>query len=329
MIRSISQAAARDGAAFEIAAIEAPEPAALAELCAFYVHKPEIWHWPIEAPLRGMSDGLGSRFYVARAGGRIVSSLVIHERWGIGLLAHVYTVPDWRGRGVASQTVGAACEDFDSRGGRAIFLGTTYGSSAYRIYCRLGFECLQPESSRMVRAPGLDWRAELFAPGEAEVEPLHWGHYPLLNALAATPGSGMRSRLLSETRASDPHGGFERAFLLLYPGVLHGPAGASVLVCPGRCAAGWATLAPRYGDGTEGWLFDIHVHSNFRDKADELARSLPLGEKKEPIYAYATSELPERPAQLERMGFKVDIAPREWQDNGGRSVMWTRYLLGG
>ncbi|HRU06687.1 MAG TPA: GNAT family N-acetyltransferase [Candidatus Brocadiia bacterium] len=317
-------AALRDGSQAELGIVTAPDAEHVGEFSSFYMHKPEYWLWPVEAPLKGLCGELESRFYVAKAGGRVVSAIMIHECWGAGTIAHVYTLPAWRGKGLASQIMDMAVADFDGRGGRVIYLGTGYNTQPYRIYQRYGFASIKPESGKMVRVKSETTLQEMFAPGDCRVADVAWRHYPLLTPLAAAPGAGLRSRLLMDLGAGFEYGSFEAAFLKVYAQALMGKAVMKVLEAPGRCVAGWATLAPRWCDGAEGWLLDFHTHGNFADKAEALARALPS--RPEPVYAYVTSGAEAKVPLLKRLGFVEETPAREWAGNEGEVVAWSRYV---
>jgi GNAT superfamily N-acetyltransferase len=325
MYRKIEDVAARDGASWEMGVITAPAPDFLAEMSAFYMHKGELWLWTVEASLGGEWDGVTARFYVASVAGRVVASVMVNENWGVGEVAHVYTVPEQRGRGLCSRLMREAVEDFDRRGGRVLYLGTGYDSTAYHIYSRCGFRSVTPESGLMLRTKSLDVEADLFAPAETRVVHAAWRHYPLMNALSMTPSGGMRSRLLQPTRAAYGPSMFEWAFLVLLDQALARRVEFRVLEVAGRCVAGWGTLAPRWGVGGDGWLLDFHVHPRFAADADRLIEALPA--RPGLTCAYVTSQFPEKANLLRRHGFRPDT-PLPVARPDAADVAWGRLVRG-
>jgi hypothetical protein len=108
-----------------------------------------VWNWHIAKALREPLEDLETRFYLGEIGGRIVGNICTFESGGIGILGHVYTDPAHRHKGVAGGIMGLQMEDFRRRSGKALTLGTGYGSNAYRIYESYGFRSILPESGIM------------------------------------------------------------------------------------------------------------------------------------------------------------------------------------
>ena len=67
--------------------------------------------------------------------------------------------PDRR-KGAVSHVLRKVIDDFKSRDGRVIFLGTGYDNVSYRLYQTFGFTSIEPESGYM----------ELYLRGETPAE---------------------------------------------------------------------------------------------------------------------------------------------------------------
>ena len=104
----------------------------------------------------------------------------------VGSLGEVFTLPEFRGQGLAPAVCAALLERFDAEGGRWMFLGTSNPSAA-RIYGRLGFEPYPRGLMRREGPGGGGFDAEWWAPSEVRVRPIHWGDVPRIVTLYAEP----------------------------------------------------------------------------------------------------------------------------------------------
>jgi len=124
----------------------------------------------------------------------------------MAVMGGVATAEAYRGQGLASAVVGAACERFDSAGGRFLYLGTS-NPAARRIYERLGFRLLAGHvfcrSAREARqdegfAPGRPVAAHPDSWGDmASIVPLYLLQHP---CILADSGIGLPSARVAEPR---------------------------------------------------------------------------------------------------------------------------------
>ncbi|MBI1290845.1 GNAT family N-acetyltransferase [bacterium] len=125
----------------------------------------------------GSIEGLEWRFHLALHAGRPVANICLWEAGGIGLLGHVYTVPEHRGQGIASRLLSMTIDGARSRGLLAIDLNTEPGSPAAMLYERQGFIPRPWLPGSMILA--------LAAPSdsgtESQWERFRWAHWPRLN----------------------------------------------------------------------------------------------------------------------------------------------------
>ena len=91
-----------------------------------------------------------TRFYLGVIEGEAVGNIMTVEHGGIGILGHVYTLPEQRRKGIASRIMAAQMKDFQERGGRTLTLGTGFDSPAYWIYQGYGFRSIVEGSGRHV-----------------------------------------------------------------------------------------------------------------------------------------------------------------------------------
>ena len=107
--------------------------------------------------------------YVVCDGGQIVATCHItisRSDPRIGGLGEVVTVPNRRGRGLATALCRQAAEEFDRAGGKALFLGTSNPAAA-KVYQRLGWEYL-PNTNVMLRAESRNFMEQYYRCGAGQ-----------------------------------------------------------------------------------------------------------------------------------------------------------------
>jgi hypothetical protein len=232
---------------------------------------------------------------------------MIAELSGVGILGHVWTNPKDRQKGACSKLMGMQMEDFQSRQGKALFLGTGFDSVAYHIYARFGFRGVEPQSGYMAwYATSKDeFEAAYFKMGKTSVQPLGWTHWPSSPALflgdapcivrcAPLRLIGRRSTespllpLLCDEQERQTSG--EKPHTL----VLQNEATTAVV---GFTTWDWHPL----------WehtcLVDVYCHPDYWDRADYLLSSLSLPEAEHHI-AYGDVVCEQKIKVLQEAGFK-------------------------
>jgi len=147
------------------------EDALATELSALWVEVFDPSYSSLPAEFSGAEEAFNRDLvFVGREGGRLAGSVhltISRKTPSLGGLGEVATHRDFRGQGVAWTLCTAALEEFESLGGRALFLGTS-NPAAERVYARLGFHRL-PNSNIFARFAGGgtadEFYAEYFAPG--------------------------------------------------------------------------------------------------------------------------------------------------------------------
>lgn len=131
----------------------------------------------------GVLEGLEGRFYCVRQDQDYLSNICIWESEGHGILAHVYTVPAARSRGLSKGLMQFCLADFDARGGRWLQLNVEPNTFQQAFYERSGFQKVPGLSGSMVRTlaatysiPKVKGKSE-----ELLVKPFAWGDFPRWN----------------------------------------------------------------------------------------------------------------------------------------------------
>ena len=142
-------------------------------------HKGPTWRWGNRIALE-VDLNWDALFYILHRGGVPFSNVMTIEFDGVGILGHVYTKPQDRRQGAASEIFTGLMADFEKRNGRALILGTGYDSPPYHIYRSFGFDGLEPKSGLMAfYRPSEDvFRKDYFKAGDVVVERLAPEHYP-------------------------------------------------------------------------------------------------------------------------------------------------------
>lgn len=290
MESAIGTASTRDGRPIVVRRVVAPDATWGGLIAPFLAHKGSLWRWQIEQLLNHSFEPLVFRSYLAdlAAPGQpplIAGHICTIESQDVGLFGHVFTLPAFRGQSIARVLTGAVMNDFASRGGLAMWLGTDFDSTAYRVYQQFGYRPIRPGSGLMAWfAPGgaaeLDRR---FAPGQAtRVRPVGWPDYATLNALSArATGSPQRSTILpvcGQTIVEESLLG-----VLRDPEHGHGPIGMKVLVTDRDWPVGWAItqadlagrLAPQPAEHPP-IVLDVFAHPGYESAYADLIASADL-----------------------------------------------------
>jgi hypothetical protein len=218
----------------------------------------------------------------------------------------VYTLPTDRGVGAANALMQIVMTNFRARGGKALFLDTEFGSTAYRIYQRSGFEAVEPHSMYMAfYAEGeAAFNAAYFAGTTAEIQALEWRHWPSAQALFIGDFPGrVRATALGFIGRMTAEGGF----LLLLRAELErceqGEAARAFVLLNTRTQAvvgfamwDWHPIWPQT------CLIDVYCHPSHWSRANELLDALKLPHA-DRFIAYTDAANAQKIATLQKAGF--------------------------
>jgi len=199
MITDLTTVALRNGQSMTIRLVEPPEEDVAPRLLHFLEHKDNDSLRGIRQRVQGQYVAhCVDRYFIGEVDGRIIgqawyglprvggtdggSRMSPPTRpWGVGNFGHVYTEPDWRGQGIASEIVRVLVDHFQAEPTGKCLLCSA-GAAAGRIYRKYGFEFIPPtaESGPMGLIKGETF-AELeqryFTPGlPVQVREGHIGH---------------------------------------------------------------------------------------------------------------------------------------------------------
>ncbi len=293
MYSLLTQGYLPNGRAVECGVVVAPDARYEQQVTALLGHKGPAWSEHIAAAFAGEADELETRFYVATVDGSVVANIMTVERAGVGILGHVFTVPEARRQGVCRTLMTAQNADFRARGGRRLVLGTGFESHPYWIYHSFGFRSLRGGFMAFSVDAGADPTPDWYDPAGAVVAPCAWRHWPGLAILAATDlGDVFRSAAWDVADIGNLESPYVRFMQMLReePGVqgavLEGRSGA---------ALGWATLtrlpAGYCGCWPGTWLLDAYVHPRAAGRLPDLLGSLQLPQGKTLAWAPVGDEV--------------------------------------
>ncbi len=308
MYQFLDSVVLKSGERVEAAVVAAPDQEWYPRLQKLLFHKGDLWRWQVEQLLTTPTSAQAFH-YVLHRGGEPFSHILTAEADGVGLLGHVWTEPQDRAQGAASQLMRLQMQDFRRRGGRALYLSTTFDSSAYHIYRKQGFQSVEPQSGVMdfFASSRAEFEAEYFASGETEIVPLDWSHWASGSALfsGAWPGVvrnaafGLIGRSLTEGA--------------LLPAIREQNEGARALVLQKKENGAVVGLAGWQRDAIwpETIVADVYTHPDFWNRAGELLEQLELPASRR-IVAYVEAGFATKRKVLEAAGFKVLANLPQW-----------------
>jgi len=293
--------------------VRAPDAPWAGKILSLLGHKEEIWNWQNGQALRRQLE-VETRFFLLHRDGEPFANVTLAEARGVGFLSHVWTAECRRGAGASSVLLQLALDDFRTRGGQALFLGTRFDSPAWHAYGRRGFAPVEARSGYMAlyRDSENDFVRGWFQAGAAEIAPLAWpdwpasaplflGNFPGRVRLSSGGIVGRRSSegpLLSLLREEDSRrqaGGSPRTY------VLRAKANGAVF------GLASAIEAPAWPDTR---LVDLYCHPDGWPRAGELLARLP--DEHPRSLAYADADFRPKRQALEAAGFKAAATLPRW-----------------
>lgn len=313
----------RNGQRAEALCIQPPAPEWRDRITPFLAHKGEPFVWHIEANLDGRNDELEQRFFIAVVGEQIISEMMVVERHGLAILAHVYTDPAWRNQGATSSLMEVMTEDFAARDGVAMHLYTGFESQAYRIYHRYGFEPIVPGWGMMAWLRHPQRFESFFAPEQTDgadavrVEQTCWTHWPLIQKLMLREeGDWLRNANLRLTGIANAEDEFVRLMSHLHAGP---PTAGKVLVNKAGMTVGLATLQRYTALPSRMLQLDVYVHPTAIDYIGMLIEAIDWPAA-QPILVELDSNSTERRRALKDAGFDEVGRVKSGLSHGGEDM---------
>lgn len=190
MTENLGQIILKDKTTCDVLRVQGPDAEWADKIEEMLGHKAPMYQWANQSMLR-RPLGFGSYFYVVVVDSFPIANIKTMELQGVGILGDVYTRPQYREKGAASQLMKILMDDFKARGGKALYLGTGFGGAPYRMYQKFGFSSVVENSGGMAYFSSGDFAQEYFCEGPAKLQPLGWRHYPTSSALFMAPVPGV------------------------------------------------------------------------------------------------------------------------------------------
>ncbi len=303
MYKILGNTVLKTGQQMEVGVISAPDASHADEIMKFLGHKPGIFKWHIDRCVTESMDALETRFYVGKVEGTIITNIMTVEHEGIGILGHVFTLPDERRKGACKGAMAFQMEDFRQRKGRALYLGTGYNGHPYHVYKGFGFESVIPESGFMKYYVNSDFEETYFSPSPVKTKSVEWCDWSKITALLSITGGDILRSL--KWRSYGPTN-FEGGFLgfkqdLEEKDDYHD---AKLLITSDGAIVGLGTISRDTRWRPETAVLDIFFHPNFAGDAAILLSSLAFPDSKVQCYVDHTSE--KKVSVLEDAGFTCE-----------------------
>ncbi len=293
----------KTGEYMEVGVIRVPDKLHAEEIKQFLGHKPGNFKWHIERCVTESLDELETRFYIGKIDGKIITNIMTVEHQGIGILGHVFTLPEQRRKGACKGAMAYQMEDFRQRNGRALYLGTGYNGHPYHIYHSFGFGSVIPESGFMKYQVDDDFEETYFATTTAHPKPIEWHDWPKLTALSGIVGpETLRSLLWSVYGPSNLESGFLSFKHTFETEDIY--YDAKLMTTENGTIVGWATVSRDSRWRNTIALLDLFFHPNFVDSVPALLSAVEFPELK--IQCYIDNTADKKAEVLETEGFTCE-----------------------
>lgn len=317
MLDDLGTVTLKSGEPMHVVKTTAPEPAWADRILPFLHHKGDLWLEPMRRAYAGEAlDDLIMSDFLGLLAGQVVGNITTVENRGVAILQHVFVPPEHRRKGIASFLMAALCNDFVSRGGRAMYLGTAHNSPPYHLYERYGFRG-RGDSGKMTWLPDPGFPTDWFAPDSVSIRDTRWDDWPRLEALYAVNGQW---QLKGYFFGQFGHTGYESQYLSLRRGMEQGQVQDVKVMCTPRGAVvGHAFVATQPGWQGRVHVLDCMVHAHFYPHVTDLLRAvrLPTGKTQ----AFCDERAETKMAALEAVGFQREgVFRAQMQDENHRTM---------
>lgn len=303
MYHKLGEAVLKTDEQMEVGVITAPDEPHAAEIKQFLGHKPGNYKWHIERCVTETLDALETRFYVGKVDGSVITNIMTVEHQGIGILGHVFTMPEQRRKGACKGVMAYQMDDFRHRKGRALYLGTGYNSPPYHIYHSFGFESVFSESGFMKYHVNADFEERYFAPASVQPKPVEWHDWPKVTALSGIVGSeALRSLIWNVYGPTNMEGGFLNFKHDLETENVY--EDAKLLITSDGAIVGWATVSRDNRWRPAAAVLDLFFHPNFADEVPALLSAVKFPDAK--VQCYVDSSAAKKTEVLETAGFTCE-----------------------
>ena len=190
MITQLDTIVLKNGEQAQIIRLQGPDSDWCKRISPYLAHKGEPWKWQVTKTLERDLAPLEAYYYLALLDDEIAGNICTFEYGGVGILGHVFTNPNHRRKGICSSIMDLQMDDFRTRGGKALYLGTGYDSTAYHIYRKQGFRSVYVGSGYMeYYAIGIESIEEQYASAKnTKVRLEDWRDWPGLTGLMSQRG---------------------------------------------------------------------------------------------------------------------------------------------
>jgi len=329
MYEALGTVRLKSGEQVEAGVVRGPDPAWSRRLQTLLWHKGDPWNWQ-NAQLLEVDHGLDVNFYILHRQGEPFANIMTVELAGVGHFGHVWTQPADRQQGASSSLMRYQMQDFAKRGGQALFLGTEVDSTAYRMYATFGFSDVAEKSGYMAyyRKPQPEFEATYFAPGQAEIQPLSWRHWPASAPLFLGDYPGLvRCAPLQMFGQSSSEGAFLPALIEATQRQQEGQSPKVLALCNPATGAVVALAAwswhPLWPDVC---LVDCTSHPNFWPASGELLHALQLPAADHTI-AYVDVGNQAKSALFTQAGFKPMATLPRWLATDPSKQSWADVIM--
>ncbi|MDE0086064.1 MAG: GNAT family N-acetyltransferase [Candidatus Poribacteria bacterium] len=303
MYKKLGNTVLKTGENMEVGVITAPDERHAEEVKQFLGHKGGNWEWHIEQCVTESLDELETRFYVGKIDGNIITNIMTVEHEGIGILGHVFTLPEQRRKGACKGVMAYQMEHFRQRNGRALYLGTGYNGHPYRIYHSFGFESVYPESGFMKYHVNENFEERYFAPASVQPKLVEWHDWPKLTVLSGiVEWDILRSLKWSVYGPTNFEGGFLSFKHTLETNDAYDDA--KLLVTESGAIVGWATVNRDVRWRPAIAVLDLFFHPNFAESVPVLISALQFPELK--VQCYVDDTAKKKAEVLEAVGFACE-----------------------
>jgi GNAT superfamily N-acetyltransferase len=321
MAEQLESAKLKTGETMDLLRVPAPCGEWAERIVSFmYLKHPEYtncsWHRNCERVVAGQfADVSHDVFFLGLLDGEIVGSTwygAPQDTMDLATFGRVITVAEQRRKGISTILCRAALEDFRSRGGWCMHLGTGRTNPARLIYESLGFvHCNYVENGGTVmravlRGEEETFEEEYFQPGRATtLRPLHYGDLARAELLYNLPHWFLKDYSLG-VYANTP---FEGRFFDIMTGLERQAArGAALVTDEGRMTGLAYTARTGAGAGAQEHLrvLEFLAHPNYAEQSPDLISAAASGCEVEKLLAYSSALDVARSEALQEAGFEKE-----------------------